>query len=216
MTKSDNNNRVIIFDTTLRDAEQTPGASLTVREKVEIAHQLAKLNVDVIEAGFPISSDEDFTAVRRIAQEVKGPIVCGLARAITKDIDRAGEALKDAEKPRIHTFIGTSPHHIAMVRKSPEDVLKMAVDAVTHAKSHCDDIEFSPMDAARTEPNYLYEVIEATIAAGATTINMAHSYAIFVKKYPTSIKPSSVFTATTIWAWPPSMPWQPSPMVPAK
>lgn len=171
MAKPDNN-LVIIFDTTLRDAEQTPGASLTVREKVEIAHQLAKLNVDVIEAGFPISSDEDFTAVRRIAQEVDGPIVCGLARAITKDIDRAGEALKDAAKPRIHTFIGTSPHHISMVRKSPEDVLKMAVNAVTHAKSHCDDIEFSPMDAARTEPNYLYEVIEATIAAGATTINI--------------------------------------------
>jgi 2-isopropylmalate synthase len=172
MAKTDNSNRVIIFDTTLRDAEQTPGASLTVREKVEIAHHLAKLNGEVIEAGFPISSDEDFTAVRRIAQEVNGPIVCGLARAITKDIDRAGEALKGTAKPRIHTFIGTSPHHISMVRKSPEDVLKMAVDAVAHAKSHCEDIEFSPMDAARTEPNYLYEVIEATIAAGATTINI--------------------------------------------
>ncbi|MBT4141505.1 MAG: 2-isopropylmalate synthase [Candidatus Latescibacteria bacterium] len=172
MANSDNKNRVIIFDTTLRDAEQTPGASLTVREKIEIAYQLAKLNVDVIEAGFPISSDEDFTAVRRIGQEVEGPIVCGLARAIMSDIDRAGEALKGAPKPRIHTFIGTSAHHISMVGKSPADVKQMAVNAVERAKSHCDDVEFSPMDAARTEPDYLHEVIEATIAAGATTINI--------------------------------------------
>lgn len=172
MGSPNNKDRVIIFDTTLRDAEQTPGASLTVREKIEIAHQLARLNVDVIEAGFPISSDEDYNAVHRIAHEVEGPIVCGLARAIMKDIDRAGEALKGAAKPRIHTFIGTSPNHIAMVGKSPDEVKQMAVRAVERAKSHCDDVEFSPMDAARTEPDYLYEVIEATIAAGATTINI--------------------------------------------
>ncbi|MDA0710252.1 MAG: 2-isopropylmalate synthase [bacterium] len=172
MATPDNDKRVLIFDTTLRDAEQTPGASLTVREKIEIAHQLAKLNVDVIEAGFPISSEEDFNAVQRIGKEVEGPIVCGLARAIARDIDRAGEALKDAAKPRIHTFIGTSPQHIAMVRKSPAEVLQMAVAAVENAKSHCVDVEFSPMDAARTDPDYLYEVIEATIAAGATTINI--------------------------------------------
>jgi 2-isopropylmalate synthase len=172
MANLDTQNRVIIFDTTLRDAEQTPGASLTVREKVEIAHQLARLNVDVIEAGFPISSEQDFTAVRRIAHEVEGPIVCGLSRAIMKDIDRAAEALKGSPKPRIHTFIGTSPHHISMVGKSPLDVKQMAVDAVARARSLCEDVEFSPMDAARTHPDYLYEVIEATIAAGATTINI--------------------------------------------
>ncbi len=165
-------NRVLIFDTTLRDAEQTPGASLTVREKIEIAHQLARLNVDVIEAGFPISSDEDFTSVHRISHEVEGPIICGLARAIAKDIDRAGEALKGALKPRIHTFIGTSPNHITMVGKTPAQVKQMAVDAVARAKSHCNDVEFSPMDAARTVPEYLFEVIEATIDAGATTINI--------------------------------------------
>ena len=172
MANTENKDRVIIFDTTLRDAEQTPGASLTGRGKLEIAYQLARLNVDVIEAGFPISSEEDFTAVRRIAHEVEGPIICGLSRAIAKDIDRAGEALKDAPKPRIHTFIGTSPHHISMVGKPPDQVMQMAVDAVERAKSHCDDVEFSPMDAARTEPEYLLAVIEATIAAGATTINI--------------------------------------------
>ncbi|MDP6701515.1 MAG: 2-isopropylmalate synthase, partial [Candidatus Latescibacteria bacterium] len=106
------NNRVFIFDTTLRDAEQTPGASLKVNEKLEVAHQLARLKVDIIEAGFPISSNEDFEAVRRIGQEVVGPVICGLARAVLKDIDRAGEALQDAPKPRIHTFIGTSEIHL--------------------------------------------------------------------------------------------------------
>ena len=172
MSQNENKDRVVIFDTTLRDAEQTPGASLTVREKLEIARQLARLNVDVIEAGFPISSDQDFEAVRRIAHEVEGPVVCGLSRAIFKDIDRAGEALKGAPHPRIHTFIGTSPRHIAMVGKTPAQVLQMAVDAVARAKWHCEDVEFSPMDAARTEPRYLLEVIEATIEAGATTINI--------------------------------------------
>ena len=166
-------NRVIIFDTTLRDAEQTPGASLTVGEKFEIAHQLARLKVDVIEAGFPISSNEDFEAVRRIGQEVEGPVICGLTRALPIDIDRAGEALRGAPRPRIHTFIGTSEIHLkGQLRKSADEVLKMAVDAVERAKSFGDDVEFSPMDASRTEPAYLYEVIEATIAAGATTVNI--------------------------------------------
>jgi 2-isopropylmalate synthase len=166
-------NRVFIFDTTLRDAEQTPGASLTVREKLEVARQLARLQVDIIEAGFPVSSNEDFEAVRRIGQEVAGPVICGLARAMPKDIERAGEALRDAPRPRIHTFIGTSDIHLAgQLRKGREEVLKMAVAAVEQAKSYCDDVEFSPMDAARTEPNYLNEVIAATIAAGATTINI--------------------------------------------
>ena len=166
-------NRVFIFDTTLRDAEQTPGASLKVNEKLEVAYQLARLNVDVIEAGFPISSNEDFEAVRRIGQEITGPVICGLARAVLKDIDRAGEALQDAPKPRIHTFIGTSEIHLkGQMRKDQEEVLDMAVAAVERAKSYCADVEFSPMDAARTEQGYLFEVIEATIAAGATTVNI--------------------------------------------
>ncbi len=166
--------RVFIFDTTLRDAEQTPGCSLTPREKLEVAQQLARLNVDVIEAGFPVSSDEDFEAVRRIAQEVEGPSICGLSRAVNLDIDRAGEALKGAPNTRLHTFVGTSPQHIAMLRKAKgnDDVLKMAVDAVERARGHCEDVEFSAMDAARTERQFLYDIVEATIAAGARTINI--------------------------------------------
>jgi 2-isopropylmalate synthase len=165
--------RVIVFDTTLRDAEQTPGASLTVPEKMEIAHQLAKLNVDVIEAGFPVSSKEDFEAVRRIALEIEGPTVCGLSRAVSGDIERAGEALLGAAKPRIHTFVGTSDIQLeGQLRKSRAEVLQMAIKAVELAKSYCDDIEFSPMDAGRTDPVYLYEVVEAAIAAGATTVNI--------------------------------------------
>ena len=169
----DDQNRVIIFDTTLRDAEQTPGASLTVPEKLEIAHQLARLKVDVIEAGFPISSNEDFEAVRRIGQEVEGPAICGLSRALPKDVERAGEALKGALRPRIHTFIGTSEIHLqGQLRKGRDEVLKMAVEAVELAKSFGEDVEFSPMDATRTDFQYLCEVVEATIAAGATTVNI--------------------------------------------
>ena len=135
--------RVIIFDTTLRDAEQTPGASLTVPDKLEIARQLARLKVDVIEAGFPISSNEDFEAVHRIGQEVEGPVICGLARVVLKDIDRVGEALEGADSPRIHTFVGTSDIHLAgQLRKGKSEVLEMAVAAVKHARSYCDDVEF--------------------------------------------------------------------------
>ncbi len=173
MTDQKDQNRIIIFDTTLRDAEQTPGATLSVEEKFTVAQQLAKLQVDVIEAGFPISSNDDFEAVRRIGQEVEGPTICGLARVLAKDIDRAGEALKGAPRSRIHTFVGTSKIHLeGQLRKSEAEVLKMAVAAVELAKSYGDDVEFSPMDAARTDPRYLHEVIEATIAAGATTINV--------------------------------------------
>ena len=164
--------RVVIFDTTLRDAEQTPGASLTVPDKLEIAHQLARLGVDVIEAGFPISSNEDFEAVHRIGQEVEGPAICGLCRVVLKDVDRAGEALKDAPKGRIHTFVGTSPQHRAMMNKTAAEVLEMAVRAVERARSCTADVEFSPMDATRTEREYLFEAVEATIAAGAATINI--------------------------------------------
>ncbi|MEW6750300.1 MAG: 2-isopropylmalate synthase [Candidatus Latescibacterota bacterium] len=166
-------NRLIIFDTTLRDAEQTPGASLTTAEKHEIAQQLARLKVDVIEAGFPISSNEDFEAVRRIAHEVEGPTICALSRALPQDIERAAQALRGAARPRIHTFIGTSEIHLrGQLRKGRDEVLRMAVEAVQLARSHCQDVEFSPMDATRTDPEYLYEVVEATIAAGATTINI--------------------------------------------
>ena len=165
--------KIFIFDTTLRDGEQSPGASLDAAGKMEIARQLAKLNVDIIEAGFPISSMEDFEAVSRIAREVRGPAICALARAIGADIDRAGEAVQHAEKPMIHVFIGTSDVHIrGQLRKTRAEVMKMAVSGVQQAKSLCHEVEFSPMDASRTDPGYLCEVIEATIAAGATVINV--------------------------------------------
>lgn len=167
------NNRIIIFDTTLRDGEQSPGASLNVAEKVLIAEQLAKLNVDVIEAGFPIASDGDFEAVKQIAQTVKGPAICGLARAMDADIDRCWEAVKYAEKPRIHTFIATSSiHRNEKLKKSKEDVIASAVKAVKRAKSYCKDVEFSPEDAGRTSLDYMCDVVEAVIAAGATTVNI--------------------------------------------
>jgi 2-isopropylmalate synthase len=165
--------KVFIFDTTLRDGEQSPGASLNSEEKLEIARQLKRLNVDVIEAGFPISSQEDFESVSAISQEVKGPIICALSRAVEADIKRAAEALKYAENPMIHTFIGTSDIHIkGQLRKSREDVLKMAVNAVQLAKSLCQEVEFSAMDASRTDPVYLYEIVQATIESGATVINI--------------------------------------------
>ena len=165
--------KIIIFDTTLRDGEQSPGASLTINEKLIIARQLARLNVDVIEAGFPISSEGDFEAVKSIAQQVKGPVICGLARTLNKDIDRAWEAVKYAKKPRIHTFIATSEIHIKeKLRKTKEEVMQIAVEAVKHAKSLCKDVEFSPEDSARTDVGYMCDVIKAVIEAGATTINI--------------------------------------------
>ncbi|AAL81061.1 2-isopropylmalate synthase [Pyrococcus furiosus DSM 3638] len=165
--------KIKIFDTTLRDGEQTPGVSLTVEEKIEIAKQLARLNVDVIEAGFPISSPGEFEAVKRIAREVRGPTIAALARAVKKDIDAAGEALKDAESKRIHTFIATSLIHMKYkLRKTPEEVKKMAVEAVEYATKYTDDIEFSAEDATRSDWNFLVEVYEAVIDAGATTINV--------------------------------------------
>ena len=165
--------KVIIFDTTLRDGEQSPGATLNIDEKIEIAKQLAKLGVDVIEAGFPVSSPGDFNSVKMIAQKVKGPIIAGLARAHKKDIDAAWEAVKYAEKPRIHTFIATSDIHLEYkLRKTREEVLKIAVEMVSYAKSLCKDIEFSAEDAGRTDPDYLCQVVEAVIDAGATTVNI--------------------------------------------
>ncbi len=164
---------ILIFDTTLRDGEQSPGASLTVKEKLIIAEQLAKLGVDIIEAGFPIASEGDFEAVRRIAQEIKGPVICGLARAMDADIDRCWEAVKYSKKPRIHTFIATSDIHLdAKLRKSKEEVIAIAVKAVKRARSYCDDVEFSPEDAGRTSVDYMCDVVREVIKAGATTINI--------------------------------------------
>src|SRR5205807_9942434 len=166
-------NRLIVFDTTLRDGEQSPGASMNLAEKLEIAHALAELGVDVIEAGFPIASPGDFEAVHSIAQQVNGPIICGLARCNDDDIDRAWEALRDAPKPRIHVFLATSAiHREFKLKMAKEEIVKRAVEGVRRAKGYCDDIEFSPEDAARTELDFLAEVVEQAIAAGATTINI--------------------------------------------
>ncbi len=167
------NNRILVFDTTLRDGEQSPGASLDVPEKVAIAHQLSRLQVDVIEAGFPVSSDAQFEATQLIAKQVKGPVICALARCVELDIDRAGEALKGAKKPRIHTFVATSKIHLEKkFKKSEDDVLAMAVAGIERAKKYCDDIEFSPEDSARTGREFLFRIVETAINAGATTINI--------------------------------------------
>ncbi|MSR67125.1 MAG: 2-isopropylmalate synthase [Pedosphaera sp.] len=166
--------RVLIFDTTLRDGEQCPGASMNLQEKLAIARQLAKLRVDVIEGGFPVISQGDFDAVSTIAKEIKGPIVCGLARCVTKDIDAAGEAVKPAGKRgRIHVFLATSKiHREFKLGKAQPEIIRLAVEGVKRAKTWTDDVEFSPEDGSRTEPDFLVEVCKAVIAAGATTVNI--------------------------------------------
>ena len=170
-------NRVIIFDTTLRDGEQSRGISLNTNEKLEIAHQLARLGVDVIEAGFPIASPGDFQAVQAIAREVHGPVIAGLARAHAADIERAAEAVRDAERPRVHTFISTSDIHIVhQFRSTREDILAQARAAVAHAKSFVDDVEFSPMDATRADLEFTAEVCAIAIEEGATVINICLLY----------------------------------------
>jgi 2-isopropylmalate synthase len=162
-----------IFDTTLRDGEQSPGASMNTEEKIQVAHTLARLNVDIVEAGFPISSDGDFESVSRISREVKGICVAGLARAVEKDIERCYEAVKHADEARIHTFIATSDIHIKKkFKKTREEVKEMAVAAVKFAKSKLDNVEFSCEDACRTDPDYMVEVLRAVIDAGATTVNI--------------------------------------------
>ena len=162
-----------IFDTTLRDGEQSPGASMNLEEKVMIAKQLARLGVDIIEAGFAYSSPGDFEAVRQIARQVEGPTICSLARARPEDIDRAWEALKGAPKVRIHTFLSTSDIHLKhQFRMTRKEALKRAVEMVERARGYVHDVEFSPMDASRSNVNYLCEVIEAVIAAGAGTVNI--------------------------------------------
>jgi 2-isopropylmalate synthase len=164
---------IFIFDTTLRDGEQSPGVSLNVKEKIAIARQLARLGVDCIEAGFPIASQGDFEAVRAVSQAVEGPIIAGLARTNEADIKRAWEALKDAQKPRIHTFIATSPIHMKYkLKKTPDEVLKSAVNAVEFARSLTEDVEFSAEDAFRSDISFLCEICEAVIKAGAKTVNL--------------------------------------------
>jgi len=169
-----NSERVLIFDTTLRDGEQCPGASMNLREKLEIARQLARLKVDIIEAGFPVISDGDFEAVESIAREISGPVIAGLARCVPKDIEAAGLALRPAgERARIHVFLATSKiHREHKLRKANEEILRLAVEGVRQAKSYVSDVEFSPEDASRTEPEFLAEVVQASIEAGATTVNI--------------------------------------------
>ncbi len=165
--------RVLIFDTTLRDGEQSPGCSMNLEEKLKMARQLDRLKVDVIEAGFPIASDGDFEAVRAIAAEVENPVIAALARANRQDIERAWHAVKEARRPRIHTFIATSDIHLEFkLRKTREQVLQQAIEAVRMARDLCEDVEFSAEDATRSDINYLVEVFEAAIEAGATTINI--------------------------------------------
>jgi len=166
-------NRVLIFDTTLRDGEQSPGCSMNLPEKLKVAHALRELGVDVIEAGFPIASPGDFEAVRAVASEVEGPVIGGLARCNDKDIDRAWEAVKPARRPRIHVFLATSAiHREYKLKMAKEEIVRRARAGVERAKGHCADVEFSPEDAARTELDFLTEVVLAAIEAGATTINI--------------------------------------------
>ncbi|MDO8597895.1 MAG: 2-isopropylmalate synthase, partial [Sulfuricaulis sp.] len=165
--------RLIIFDTTMRDGEQSPGASMTREEKIRIARQLERMRVDVIEAGFPAASNGDFEAVRAVANVIKDSTVAGLCRANDRDIGRGIEALKGAKSWRIHTFIATSALHMEKkLRMTPDQVLEDARNAVRFARKHCPDVEFSPEDASRSEPDFLCRVLEAVIAEGATTINI--------------------------------------------
>src|SRR3954470_14613423 len=169
----DPDNRVVVFDTTLRDGEQSPGISLNPSEKLEIAQQLARLQVDVIEAGFPIASPGDFEAVQAIARDVEGPIIAGLARAHAADVESAADAVRDAARPRIHTFISTSDIHIEhQLRSTREDVKGQARAAVAHAKERVEDVEFSPMDATRADVEFTAEVLQIALDEGATTINI--------------------------------------------
>ncbi|MEW6304279.1 MAG: 2-isopropylmalate synthase [Verrucomicrobiota bacterium] len=169
------NNRITIFDTTLRDGEQCPGASMNLREKLEVARQLARLKVDVIEGGFPVISAGDFEAVNTIAKEIKGPVICGLARCVGKDIDAAGEAVKPAgrKRGRIHVFLATSKiHREFKLGKAQDEIIRLAVEGVKRAKTWTDNVEFSPEDGSRTEPDFLLQVCKAVVAAGATTVNI--------------------------------------------
>src|SRR5579864_9430934 len=165
--------RITVFDTTLRDGEQSPGCSMNHQEKLRLAYQLDRLGVDVIEAGFPIASDGDFEAVKAIAEVIRRPIIAGLARACRPDIERAWEALQHAAHPRIHVFLATSDIHLKhKLRLTREECLEQARESVAFAKSLCDDVEFSPEDATRTDPEFLCQVLQAVVEAGATTLNI--------------------------------------------
>src|SRR2546423_12971207 len=169
----DEQQRVQVFDTTLRDGEQSPGISLNRAEKLEIAHQLARLGVDVIEAGFPITSPGDFESVQAIAREVEGPVICGLSRTSFQDIDAAWNAIRNSERPRIHTFIATSDIHIERkLQTTREDVKGQARAAVAHAREYTEDVEFSPEDGSRSDVDFMAEGIQIAIDEGATTINV--------------------------------------------
>ena len=172
MTQKDTKDRVVIFDTTLRDGEQSPGATMTHDEKLEIAELLDEMGVDIIEAGFPIASEGDFNAVSEIAERSKSAVICGLARANFGDIDRCWDAVKHAKKPRIHTFIGTSPLHRAIPNLDMDQMAERIHDTVTRARNLCVNVQWSPMDATRTETDYLCRVVEIAIKAGASTINI--------------------------------------------
>ena len=172
MTNTAEQDRVLIFDTTLRDGEQSPGATMSHNEKVEIAQMLDEMGVDIIEAGFPIASEGDFNAVSEIARQSQNAVICGLARADVRDIDRCWDALKNAPQPRIHTFIGTSPLHRAIPNLTQDEMVIRIQDTVSHARNLCDNVQWSPMDATRTERDYLCRVVETAIKAGATTINI--------------------------------------------
>ncbi|WP_339109537.1 2-isopropylmalate synthase [Thioclava sp. GXIMD4216] len=166
------NSQVLIFDTTLRDGEQSPGATMSHNEKLEIAGLLDEMGVDIIEAGFPIASEGDFAAVSDIAKNAKNSVICGLSRANYKDIDRCWEAVKHAARPRIHTFIGTSPSHREITKLNQDEMVERIFETVTHARNLCEDVQWSAMDAIRTERDYLCRVVETAIKAGATTINI--------------------------------------------
>ncbi len=169
----DDKDHVVIFDTTLRDGEQSPGASMNLEEKLQIAEVLAHMGVDVIEAGFPIASNGDFEAVNEVAKLIKDSTICGLARSGRKDIDRAAEALAPANRKRIHTFIATSPLHMKYkLQMEPEQVHEAVIDSVTHARNLCDDVEWSCEDGTRSDPEFLCRLIESAIKAGASTINI--------------------------------------------
>ena len=213
-TKSEKD-RVVIFDTTLRDGEQCPGATMTHEEKLEVAELLDDMGVDIIEAGFPIASEGDFAAVREIAQRSKKAVICGLSRAAFKDIDRCAEAIKPARRKRIHTFISTSPVHMKYkLQKEPHEVYEMVIAQVARARGHTDDVEWSAEDATRTEHDFLCRCVEAAINAGATTINIPDTVGYTVPeeyfaliemlrtRVPNADKARFSLTATTILAWP--------------
>src|SRR5215204_162718 len=182
--------RVIIFDTTLRDGEQSPGATMTHEEKLEVAELLDQMGVDIIEAGFPVASEGDFAAVNEIAKRTKNAVVCGLSRAAFKDIDRCAEAIKPAKRSRIHTFLSTSPVHMKWkLQKEPQEVYEMVIGQVTRARKYTDDVEWSSEDGTRTEHDFLCRCVEAAINAGATTINIPDTVGYTVpEKYFALIK----------------------------